>query len=108
MEYIWETQKQDFGAINFFTLKIGNDVVVKLQYIHAGKEDLAQGRKKKRKERESKSWLKLCMMPCLEIKEEKKKKKYSLFSPSKELRSNSMLSVKWGQAGMQSVLQGYK
>lgn len=49
----WSTverqKKQDFGAINFFTLKMGNDIVafnIKLQYIHARKEDLAQGKKK--------------------------------------------------------------
>jgi len=69
-------------------LKIGNEIVViniKLEYILAGKEGLAQGEKKK--EGHSEVWLNLCMMPCLEIKERKKKK--SLLSPSKALRSSS-------------------
>lgn len=55
-------------------------ISIKLQYIHAGKEALAQGNKKKKKrkeERDSTGWLNLCMMPCLEIKEERKKIKIS-------------------------------
>lgn len=44
-----DKKSRTLGAINFFTLKIDIDIVIisiKLHYIHAGKEYLAQGKKK--------------------------------------------------------------